>query len=598
LLVGGYRVAVPAGATELRIRLEIQTFDANVDLGVRFGQDLAVPLGANVDFLSASAGQADEEIIITPASSPALQEGTYYIGLILRTLNQAVDCKITATISGGTPTGTGVKLSSGQTQAFSIPAVTTPGISAGQGGFRIDVPQGTAQLRITVNVDNPAAQIRILARHGFDIGIFDGNPVFEWESSGSGNSETLVITTNSPPALTPGTVFIALALDSVNVPFDGSITATTTAQNSPTIGLSATKINFISEFGSDPAPRGFTVSNGGGGTLNYTLTTNQPWLSVSPVSGSSAGEADVIDVSIDASGLLPGIYTGVIDVSQSDGALQRNVNIELEVGGTAPPLIGLSTEQIEVDVAVGAVETTSFLIQNDGGSILDYTIFSSQGWLSVSPQRGMTAKQAQTIVVIVNAAGLAAGTHLGRLTVTDGAAALEKTIAVTANVFFSQPSVELTLSALSFETETEGSDPPAQMFSVRNSGFGTLEYVISTSEPWISVSPTTGTAAGELQTHSVMVSKTGLGPGVHSGRITVQVAEAGAMLSKSHSRRNQVAMAEIDVTLTIAASVVAPNVPENAVLNAASFVQAPTAGHQLAPGSIVSVFGTNFGTGV
>ena len=70
------------------------------------------------------------------------------------------------------------------------------------------------------------------------------------------------------------------------------------------------------------------------------------------------------------------------------------------------------------------------------------------------------------------------------------------------------------------------------------------------------------------------------------------------MLSKSHSRKNQVAMAEIDVTLTIAASVVAPNVPENAVLNAASFVQAPTAGHQLAPGSIVSVFGTNFGSGV
>ena len=228
LLIGGYRVSVPAGATELRIKLEIQTFDANVDLGVRFGQDLNLPLESNVDFLSASAGQADEEIVITPASSPALQEGTYFIGLILRTVNQTVNCKITATISGGTPAGTGVKLSSGQSQAFSVPAVTTPGISAGQGGFRIEVPQGTAQLRIAVNLDDPAAKIRILARHGFDVGLFDGNPVFEWESTGSSNSETLVITTNSPPALTPGTVYIALALDSVNVPFDGSITATTT----------------------------------------------------------------------------------------------------------------------------------------------------------------------------------------------------------------------------------------------------------------------------------------------------------------------------------------------------------------------------------
>ena len=71
--------------------------------------------------------------------------------------------------------------------------------------------------------------------------------------------------------------------------------------------------------------------------------------------------------------------TAVIDVSQSDGALQRNVNVELEVGGTAPPQIGLSTEQIEVNVAVGAVVTTSFLIQNDGGSILDYTDFFKPG---------------------------------------------------------------------------------------------------------------------------------------------------------------------------------------------------------------------------
>ncbi len=596
LLTGGFRVAVPAGASELKIKLEIQTFDANVDLGVLFGQDLDLPLESNVDFLSASAGQADEEITITPGSSPALQEGTYFIGLILRTLNQAVDCKITATISGGSPVGTGLKLSSGQSQAFSLPAVTTPGISAGQGGFRINVPQGSSQLRIEVNLDDPDAKIRILARQGFDIGLFDGTPVFIWDSTGSSNSETLVITTNTAPALIPGTIFIAFALDSVNVTFAGSVTATVSALDSPVIGLSTTRLSIITEFGMNPDPRGFTVSNTGGGTLNYALTTDEPWLSVSPESGSSSGEADVINASIDAAGLLPDVYTATIAVSQTDGGLLRNVRVELIVGGTAPPAIGLSTNQIDIDVVVGAVVTTSFSVNNDGGGTLDYTIFSSQGWLSVSPQRGVTAGQAQTIVLIVNAAGLSVGTHSGRLTITDAAAELEQTIDVTANVFFSQPSVELTLSALSFDAETEGPEPPAQVFSVRNSGFGTLQYNISASEPWISVSPTSGTAEADLEAHSVMVSKIGLAPGVHSGRITVQVVEPAMMLSKSRSRTYQDAMASIDVTLTIAASVVAPNVPENAVLNAASFVEAPDAGHQLAPGSIVSVFGTNFGS--
>src|SRR5213593_1853241 len=38
----------------------------------------------------------------------------------------------------------------------------------------------------------------------------------------------------------------------------------------------------------------------------------------------------------------------------------------------------------------------------------------------------------------------------------------------------------------------------------------------------------------------------------------------------------------------------APNLPENAVVNAASFIPFGQPGHANAPGSIVSIFGTNF----
>ncbi len=54
------------------------------------------------------------------------------------------------------------------------------------------------------------------------------------------------------------------------------------------------------------------------------------------------------------------------------------------------------------------------------------------------------------------------------------------------------------------------------------------------------------------------------------------------------------------LTLSIVGPLLAqmPNVPDNAVVNAASFTPFGQAGHANAPGSIVSIFGTNFAGGV
>ena len=83
----------------------------------------------------------------------------------------------------------------------------------------------------------------------------------------------------------------------------------------PEISLNPTSLNFSMVEGSAPSNQTIAVSNSGGGSLSWTALADSAlpaWLSVSPASGT--GNAS-LTVSVNASGLLPGIYSKSITVS-------------------------------------------------------------------------------------------------------------------------------------------------------------------------------------------------------------------------------------------------------------------------------------------
>lgn len=83
----------------------------------------------------------------------------------------------------------------------------------------------------------------------------------------------------------------------------------------------------------------FTVSNTGGGVLNYTVTDNANWLSVSPDQGSSSGEADTITVTYDTEDLNDGDYAGTITieaVAASNSPQTVTVNLTVDPSPYAP----------------------------------------------------------------------------------------------------------------------------------------------------------------------------------------------------------------------------------------------------------------------
>ncbi len=63
----------------------------------------------------------------------------------------------------------------------------------------------------------------------------------------------------------------------------------------------------------------FEIWNSGTGTLSYTLSESEDWLTVTPENGDSTGEHDTIDVEVDTTGLTVGEYHEDIIINSNGG---------------------------------------------------------------------------------------------------------------------------------------------------------------------------------------------------------------------------------------------------------------------------------------
>src|SRR2546426_12679870 len=59
----------------------------------------------------------------------------------------------------------------------------------------------------------------------------------------------------------------------------------------------------------------FNITNTGQGTLNWTASVSASWLSISPASGATTTQTDVITVTVNPTGLTSNIYTAPVTIS-------------------------------------------------------------------------------------------------------------------------------------------------------------------------------------------------------------------------------------------------------------------------------------------
>lgn len=115
----------------------------------------------------------------------------------------------------------------------------------------------------------------------------------------------------------------------------------------PSIEINKTSLVFRGEITlTELLPKEFKLRNSGGGKLVYDISTNKDWISVSPASGDSRGEWDIIEVTVDISDLPYGLHEGEVTVTAINTANSpQKVDIDLFI--ELPPLYPPSNFQGE-----------------------------------------------------------------------------------------------------------------------------------------------------------------------------------------------------------------------------------------------------------
>jgi len=223
-----YRIEVPANATQLQIRINTLTPNADVDLYARFGSEVVTENSRVFTDHRSDSDSGNELITITAQSTPPLRPGTYYIGLGLFTTGVAVTGNITATFSTASTGGTTqpVVLTSGTARPVSLPATTGPTLFSGDLSFQITVPDGATRLKIDLRGATPDVDVDMFVKFGALSRVVSGKPDADYASEGLAADESIEINTGSTPALRAGVYYIQFVNFSNTKAFSGTVMAT------------------------------------------------------------------------------------------------------------------------------------------------------------------------------------------------------------------------------------------------------------------------------------------------------------------------------------------------------------------------------------
>ncbi|RJP24059.1 MAG: PKD domain-containing protein [Candidatus Abyssobacteria bacterium SURF_5] len=140
----------------------------------------------------------------------------------------------------------------------------------------------------------------------------------------------------------PGTYIVTLQSGDGLTKWDEEIKTIVLTSCNPVIALDPAVLNNSCPAGSNAPAQTFTVKNAGSGMLSYQITESAYWFWLSPTSGTSTGEEDVITVTYTSSSMAPGTYTARITVSApgADNSPQY-LDVYLTVGSSELTQINL-----------------------------------------------------------------------------------------------------------------------------------------------------------------------------------------------------------------------------------------------------------------
>ncbi len=363
--------------------------------------------------------------------------------------------------------------------------------------------------------------------------------------------------------------------------------------------LGQTGIVVTGTVGGTSLSQAINVANVGAGNMSWTSAALRgSGIAVTPPSGSSAAGAAAVPtflIQANPAGLAAGSYYGLIQVAAAGASnspqLVSTVFNVLPAGSTAP--VQVYPQGLIFVTATGTTAAAQTVnLSSPSAATASVSVASQTGgnWLSVSTA-SVAVGAGGTFSASANAASLAAGVYTGTITVTpsDGAvaqqisASLIVTPAPGITPFSRGGGVSCTPAKLVIAMRQLGnnfSSPVGWPVNLEGQAFDDCG------------NPALGaTVVASFSNGDAPLALVGLGNGLYSA--TWKPSNANPTTVTVRAAQTSLASAIVTVNGQVAAnSLPPPSIGSGGVVNAASF--AP--GVDLAPGSIVSVFGSNLGS--
>jgi uncharacterized protein (TIGR03437 family) len=282
-----------------------------------------------------------------------------------------------------------------------------------------------------------------------------------------------------------------------------------------------------------------TVSNTGGGTLQFTsqAVSDQGWLKIAG-SGSGSVTASLsasLGFTVNPGNLKPGLYNGAITISESNSAAQTTVKVVLTVTNPAGQ-IRLSDSGLSLTAIAGgaAPQSKTFAVANAGMGSLSWSAQASTSsggnWLTVSPASGTSigGQAGAPVTVSANIAGLAAGRYYGSINVIAGTAVNSpQSVSVVLNVIPALPAASVLVSTGgAILIGAPGSTTPVtQSVGFFNLSSSAVTYSASaftlSGGNWLSVSPASGSVNPGASSIQISADFSKLPAGFQAGQVTL-----------------------------------------------------------------------------
>lgn len=305
-----------------------------------------------------------------------------------------------------------------------------------------------------------------------------------------------------------------------------SVLATLWVQQSslapPRLQLSSSSIDLGTNAPGVVAKKLFTLINAGGRRLTWQASSDQPWLTLTPTSGTFSGRS-IVQVITDSGTLKPQSYAGHITFRQQGSS---NKPLTLTVTMTvkpAPPasLVVSSTSLIYSGTPSQNPPAQTITLQNNSDQPLGWSsgIGNSASWLSINPGSGqLAAHTSETVTVSVQSQQLAIGSYQGTITFKGGT---NPQVAVSLNVLTAG---NLIVSPPSLNFASTGQNPASQTISLQNSGGEPLAWTVAAmtvdGANWLNATPSSGSLLpGQTMNVVISVSTAALSPHSYQGTL-------------------------------------------------------------------------------